>query len=188
MLKAKFQTHAIAGASIIAVAALAAGCATTPKTAADRQSLHSEAQGALEGMQAQDPALSQLLDQAAGYAVFPNVSKGGALVGGAYGRGVLYEGGEIVGYTELNQASIGAQLGGQSFSELILFRDRQALDRFKTGSIDVETQASAVLLQRGAATGARFGNQAVLVILAPKAGLMVDLTVAGQKFNYEPRG
>src|SRR5262249_5853361 len=75
-----------------------------------------------------DPSLQQQIASAYGYAIFPAVAKGGAIVGGAYGRGEVYEQGKMVGWADLTQATIGAQLGGQSFSELILFENKAALE------------------------------------------------------------
>ncbi|HLU68324.1 MAG TPA: lipid-binding SYLF domain-containing protein, partial [Kofleriaceae bacterium] len=134
-----------------------------------------------------DPGLQQILDQAYGYAVFPEIGKGGAIVGGAYGRGIVYEQGRKVGFVELNQGSIGAQLGGQTFSEIIVFSNRAALDRLKAGNFDLGADASAVVLTTGAAAGARF-ERGVAVFVLPQGGLMVDVSVNGQQLNYQPRG
>src|SRR6185295_20379584 len=104
------------GALMLGIAA----CATAPKTASERRSLEESADATLGSMESRDPALKPLLDSAYAYAVFPDIGKGGAVVGAAYGRGVLFEQGRPAGYVELNQGSIGAQLGAQSFAELIV--------------------------------------------------------------------
>lgn len=163
------------------------GCATAPDTPAEQQNLEQRARATLDTMTARDPGLNQLLDDAVGYAVFPEIGKGGALVGGAYGKGVVFEGKNAVGYLELSQASIGAQLGGQTFAELIIFRDRQALTRLKTDNFDVGAGMSAVALTTGAAAAAQFEG-GVAVFVMPRGGLMVDVSVSGQKIEYEPQG
>lgn len=169
-----------------AVALGLTGCATAPKTRAEERSLEEQASATLDTMKARDPRLSELLDTAEGYVILPEIGKGGALVGGAYGRGVLYEHGRPVGYVELSQASFGAQLGGQTFSELIVFRDRDALIRVKSDNFDLGGSMSAVALTSGAAAAAQFeGGVAVFVL--PRGGLMVDISVSGQKINYRPR-
>lgn len=173
----------IAAAGIFATAA----CATAPKTEAGRQSLEARADATLETMLARDPGLRQTLNTAYGYAVFPEIGKGGLLVGGAYGRGVVYEQGRKVGFTELNQASLGATLGGQTFAELVVFRDRAALQRLQGGEFSLGTDASVVALTTGAAATARF-KRGVAVFVLPRGGLMVDLSVSGQQLNYRPRG
>ena len=129
--------------------------------------------------------LREFLERAHGYAVFPTVGKAGAVVGGAYGRGVVYEQGQPVGYAELNQASAGAQLGGQSYSEIIVFENAGALERLKSGNFDVGAGVSAVLLKSGAAREARFQN-GTAVFVHPKKGAMAEASVSGQKLNYKP--
>src|SRR5690349_7564156 len=95
---------------VIALSLGIGACATVPKTPAERKNLEASADATLESMTARDPGLSNLLASAYGYAVFPDIGKGGVIVGAAYGRGVLYEHGKQVGFLELNQGSIGAQL------------------------------------------------------------------------------
>jgi len=43
--------------------------------------------------------------------------------------------GEFVGYCDLTQASIGLQLGGQTYTEIIVFENRDAVDQFKSGKL-----------------------------------------------------
>jgi len=172
----------------IAAAALllATACATTPDTPAQRRSLEANADATLETMTARDPGLNQVLAQATGYAVFPSIGKGGFLAGGAHGIGVVYERGKPVGYAELHQASIGAQLGGQTFSEIIVFRDQRGLDRLKADNFDVGGDMSAVAITAGAAAGAQF-ERGVAVFVLPRGGLMVDLSVHGQQIDFQPK-
>jgi len=129
-------TRSIAVRLLVAVTvALAplAGCSTAPKTPGKKAELHQDVQEAIQGFKQRDPTMQELFDSAAGYAVFPTVGKGGAGLGGAYGRGEVYEGGTMVGYCDLSQGTIGFQLGGQTYSELIFFEDEAALRRFKSG-------------------------------------------------------
>ncbi len=161
-------------------------CATAPKTESGRQSLEASAKTTLQSMEARDPGLSPLLASAYGYVVFPEIGKGGFVVGAAYGRGVLFEHAHPTGYIELNQASIGAQLGGQTFAELIVFRDRFAVDRLKAGQFELGANASAVALTAGAAGAASF-TDGFAVFTVPQGGLMAELSVSGQKLNYQPR-
>ena len=172
------------GASVAAL--WLTGCASAPKTRAEERTLDEQASATLELMKARDVRLSELLDSAEGYVVLPEIGKGGALVGGAYGRGVVYEHGQPIGYVELSQASFGAQLGGQTFSELIVFRDRDALLRVKTDNFDLGGSVSAVALTSGAAAAAQFEG-GVAVFVMPRGGLMVDVSVSGQKINYHAR-
>lgn len=162
-----------------------AGCATAPKTVEGRADLIASAGDTLSRMIARDVALRPILATAAGYAVFPDVGKGGLIVGGTHGRGVLYERGRAVGYVQLSEASIGAQAGAEAFSELIVFEDRGALNRVKRGSLDLGGNISAVALTAGAAAAVKF-TDGVAVFIEPRGGLMVDISVSGQKISFDP--
>jgi lipid-binding SYLF domain-containing protein len=166
--------------------AMWAGCSTSPESAEGKATLEQESAAAIESFKAKDPGLQRFFDSAAGYAVFPNVGKGGAGVGGAYGKGVLYERGVPVGYCDLKQATIGLQLGGQAYSELIFFQNADALQQFKSGNFAFSAQASAVAATAGAATTADY-DSGVLVFTLPKGGLMYEASIGGQKFDYDPR-
>jgi len=162
-----------------------AGCATTPESGAQQAQLTSNSETAIQLAKKADPGLQKFFDTAAGYAVFPSVGKGAIGVGGAYGRGELYEGGKLAGYCTVTQASIGFALGGQKYTELIFFETKAAVDRFKSGNFSFAAQASAVALKSGVSTNAKYAD-GVAVFTMGEAGLMYEASVGGQKFNYEP--
>jgi lipid-binding SYLF domain-containing protein len=139
----------------------------------------------LNAMIQKDPDLAPTLERAAGYAVFPKIGKGGFVVGAAYGRGILYDHGHQAGYVELNQGSVGAQIGAQSFAELIVFLRDEDVQSLKNGEFSVGGNVSAVALTNGAAAGADL-TQGVAVFVLPHGGLMAELSVSGQKINFEP--
>ena len=155
-----------------------------PLAAADEKKLQSDAQNAVAAFKKSDPSLEKHFKSAAGYAVFPNVGKGGFIVGGAHGNGVLYEGGKAVGTTSLTQVSVGAQIGGQEFSEVIFFEDKKALDSFKDKEWAMAAGVGAVAAASGASANAKY-NQGVMVFTLAKAGLMAEASIGGQKFKYE---
>jgi lipid-binding SYLF domain-containing protein len=97
------------------VAGLLVGCATAPASRPEREALLTESASALQRMRAEGPGVDALVRRGAGYAVFPTVTKGGLVVGGAHGQGVLYERGRHTAYCDLTQATVGAQAGGQTF-------------------------------------------------------------------------
>jgi len=172
---------------VAVIAFLIAGCATTPKTAEDKVELTTKVEIAKERAVKSDPGLKKFFDEeAVGYAVFPTVGKGAVGIGGAYGRGELYEAGQLAGYCTLTQASIGLALGGQAYTELIFFETHAALDRFKTGNFAFAAQASAVALKSGASANAKYTN-GVAVFTMAGAGLMYEASIGGQKFSYEPK-
>ncbi len=161
-------------------------CSTAPRTAAGKTNIRAEAEAALASAKNNNPTLTPIIDDAAGYAVFPSVGKGAVGIGGAYGKGVLYEGGEFAGYCDLTQASIGFQFGGQAYTELITFATDIAVARFKTGSLTFDAQATAVALKAGAGANAAYSND-VAVFTMGEAGLMYEASIGGQKFSYQPK-
>lgn len=163
------------------------GCSTAPKSAAGRTDLDAEVQTAIQVAKNTDPGLQRFFDTAAGYAVFPKVGKGAVGVGGAYGRGELFQNGQRVGYCTLTQATIGLALGGQEYTEIIFFETPDAVNKFKAGDLTFAAQASAVALKSGASANAEYANN-VLVFTRGQAGLMVEASIGGQKFNYQPLG
>lgn len=132
-----------------------------------------------------DPGLDEFLRRSAGYVVFPGIGKGGYVVGGAHGTGVLFEGGAPVGKVKLNQVSVGAQIGGQEFSEVLFLETPSNLADFKQGKLKLSAEASAVAINTGAAAHARFKN-GIAIFTHIKGGAMAEASVGGQKFSYQP--
>ena len=160
-----------------------AGCATAPGTPQERRNLRRDAEVALHDMKATSPKVGDILSNGYAYAIFPSSGKGGAIVGGAYGRGVVYQDGKLIGYSDLSQASIGLQLGGQTFSELIVFQNADALNKFRQGNYAFAADASAVALKSGASVAADYRN-GVAVFTNPLGGAMFQATVGGQEFTF----
>ncbi len=132
-----------------------------------------------------DPGLQRFFDEAYGYVVFPNVGKGAIGVGGAYGKGQVFEQEHPIGTAKLIQLTVGFQWGGQAYSELIFFEDKAALDRFKSGKLEFSAQASAVAITLGASATADYEN-GVAVFTMTKGGLMYEASIGGQSFSFEP--
>ena len=167
------------------IAALAPACASTPKTPQEVQTVETKADTALAEMRQRDPSIDQVLGNAYAYAVFPDVGKAGFIAGGTSGTGILYEHGRPTGNVKLTAASVGAQAGAESYSELVILHNQDEVNRLKSGGFDLGANATAVVLKAGggAATNTT-GGQAVYVL--PKSGAMVDVSVAGQKMKFEP--
>ncbi|HEU4922890.1 MAG TPA: YSC84-related protein [Burkholderiales bacterium] len=141
-----------------------------------------------------------------GYAVFPTIGKGGIGIGGAHGSGRVYEKGVHVGDTSMTQVTVGLQLGGQAFSQIIFFQDKRAFDEFTSGNFEFGAQASAVAITAGAqaqagtaGTGAgASGTQShadtvggyqkgMAIFTVAKGGLMYEASIGGQKFSYKKK-
>jgi lipid-binding SYLF domain-containing protein len=171
--------------SITVVLAVAA-CMTAPTSAGDKLAMRENADAALAKAQAADWTLTSLVRDSYGYAVFPSVGKGGFGLGGAYGQGILYEHGVFAGYCDLSQASIGFQVGGQSYTEIIIFENKEAADYFKSGSFAFSAQATAVALKSGAGANAKYSD-GVAIFTMNETGLMYEASVGGQKFSYQAK-
>ena len=141
-----------------------------------------------------------------GYAVFPTIGKGGIGLGGARGKGRVYEQGEYVGDTTMTQVTVGFQFGGQAFSQIIFFEDERAFDEFTSGNFEFGAQATAVAITAGAsATASTTGTSAgasggkndatavggyykgMAIFTVAKGGLMYEASVGGQKFGYKAK-
>ena len=171
----------------IVIIAIAHGCASTrPESKSDRETLDEETRAEITRFRNKDPGMKGWFGEAYGYAVFPSVGKGGIGVGGAYGQGQVYKQRKHVGYATLKQITVGFQLGGQVYSEIIFFKDKTAFEEFIRGNYEFDAQASAVAMTVGASVDAAY-NGGVAIFTMAKGGLMYEASVGGQKFSYVPR-
>ena len=141
-----------------------------------------------------------------GYAVFPTIGKAGIGFGGAYGTGRVYARGKYVGDTSMAQVTVGFQLGGQAFSQIIFFKDKRAFDEFTHGNFEFGAEASAVAITAGVSaqattTGSSAGASGgehdaktqgryyhgMAIFTVAKGGLMYEASIGGQKFSYKPK-
>jgi lipid-binding SYLF domain-containing protein len=171
----------------IALAALcvAAVCLSPFAAQTAEEDLRKEAEQSRANFLKADPGLQKFFDESAGSAIFPSVGKGGLIVGAARGKGIVYEKSKVVGEAIMTQASIGAQAGGQTFSEVIFFETPEALKDFKGGKFEMSAEVSAVAAAEGASKAAKYKN-GVAVFTLPHKGLMVQASVGGQKFKFIP--
>ncbi len=161
------------------------GAAIAVPAQAQKQKDLQEIEYVIATMREKDPGIAQWFERSYGYAVFPNVGKGGLGIGGAHGNGIVYRAGHPVGKTELKQITIGFQAGGQSFVEVIFFKDKTAFDDFTRGNFEFGAQVSVVAISAGASADLAY-NGGVAIVTMAKGGLMYEATVGGQKFEYEP--
>jgi lipid-binding SYLF domain-containing protein len=141
-----------------------------------------------------------------GYALFPTIGKAGLIIGGAHGKGRVYEHGEHVGNTSVTQGSIGLQAGAQAFSQIIFFENKAAFDTFTSGNYEFDAKTSAVVITAAASAGASTGvgstagasggkhdattkgsySNGMAIFAVAKGGLMLEAAIGGQKFSYIP--
>ncbi|WP_276388617.1 YSC84-related protein [Eudoraea chungangensis] len=148
--------------------------------------LEKDCNEAIAEMKKVSPKLSSFFAKAYGYAIYPKITKAGLGIGGAGGKGIVYQGGKATGESKLGQASFGLQAGGQQFSELIFFEDKGAYDRFTGGKFKFGAQASAVAITEGGAAVAPY-QDGVAIFTHVKGGLMYEASIGGQKFTFDPK-
>jgi lipid-binding SYLF domain-containing protein len=146
-------------------------------------------------------------EQSYGYAVFPTIGKGGIGIGGAHGKGQVYARGAHVGNSTMTQVTIGFQLGGQAFSQIVFFEDARALEEFTSGNFEFSAQATAVAITAGVSAEANTGGgtaagvsggsnnastvhggfrKGMAIFTVAKGGLMYEAAIGGQKYTYAP--
>ena len=167
---------------LIAVVVLAGAMMVS---AAEEQDLGSQVKDAIALFKKTDSTIGKLFDSAYGYVVFPGIGKGAIGIGGAAGDGQVFEKGTLVGTARMTQFTIGAQLGGQKFAEVIFFEDRNSLEHFRTSEWAMSAGVSAVAAAESASADAKY-KQGVVVFTVAKGGLMFEASVGGQKFHFTP--
>lgn len=149
-------------------------------------SLNTQTEEVIKNFKIHYPHLTVYFEKAYGYAVFPTITKGGIGIGAAHGTGEVYEKGEYIGTASMTQVTVGAQFGGQTYSEIVFFKDKETLEDFKKGNFKPGAQASAIASTAGVSTDADY-DHGVAIFTLSKSGLMFEATVGGQKFNFKPK-
>jgi lipid-binding SYLF domain-containing protein len=171
------------GMVMLAASLFFAGCSVAPERREEQAVLGTQVTEAVTIFKEKDPSIDKFFKQSYGYAVLPKIFKGAIWLGGAYGKGEAYEKGQMVGYCDMKQATLGFSFGGEYFREIIFFRDKSDFDRFKTDEFTFSAQVTGVAATAGAAAKADY-QSGMAVFIATDKGLMVDASIGGQKFNY----
>jgi lipid-binding SYLF domain-containing protein len=150
------------------------------------------------------PQTKVFFEESYGYAVYPNIGKGGIGIGAAHGKGSVYKKNEKIGKRSMTQLSFGFQLGGQVYSQILFFQDKRSFDEFTSGNFEFSAGASAVALtvaaqaqvgtaginsSQGTDSDSTKHNKAIYhkgmaVLTLTKGGLMYEAALAGQKYSY----
>jgi lipid-binding SYLF domain-containing protein len=175
--------------SIIRVAAIIVLALTSQLSMAQNgesnTKLLKESKEALANMIKKSPSLQSYYDKSYGYAVFPKVTKVASSVGGAAGKGIVYKDHLAVSVSKLKQLTFGVQFGGQQYSEVIFFQNKEAFEQFMNKKLKFNGQASAVVLGSGASTDLSY-SYGVVVFTQAIGGLMYEASIGGQHFSNEP--
>jgi len=151
--------------------------------------------------------LKRYFNTAYGYAIYPNIGKGGFIFGISIGKGMVYEKGLHVGNTTMTSLSLGAQIGGQAYSKVIFFKNKAALEHFKQGSMEYDAEVNAIAATAGAvvktstigstisaSTNAanrkevkpKFFN-GMAIFVNPVGGLMFEASGGFESYSYEAK-
>ena len=155
----------------------------------------------------ENAGVGDMFNTAHGYALFPTIGKGGVVVGGAYGKGRVYEQGNYIGDTAMGQATVGFQIGATGFGQVIFFQDKRALDEFTNGNFEFGAEAQATALTAAAGASANTGgssatasggknnariasggyHKGMATFTITKGGAMVEASIGGQRFEFTRR-
>ena len=156
----------------------------------------------------ENAGVAEMFNSSFGYALFPTIGKAGFVVGGAYGKGRVYVQDKYYGNTTMTQATIGFQLGGAGFSQVVFFLDKRALAEFINGNFEFGADVQAVALTAAVEASVNTGgnsasvsggknnarvtksgnyNKGMATFTITKGGLMYEVSVGGQKFTFSRR-
>jgi lipid-binding SYLF domain-containing protein len=147
--------------------------------------LHAEVLAALKQVQSKNSDLKKVLDESAGFAVVPEIGRASLVLGGAYGIGEVFKGERVIGYAAIVELTIGVQVGGTTFHELVVFHDEGALKNFKQGKYAFAADAAVEIVKAGAQASKGFGATSSIYVF-DDGGMLLDLAIGGQKFIFKP--
>lgn len=154
------------------------------QNADDKKVINDAANAKAEFLKA-SPKMQGYFDDAKAYAIFPNVGKGAVIIGAASGNGAVYERGVLVGMANMKQLDIGAQIGGKAFSEIVFLKTDKAVQDFMTGNLKFGSNLSAVAANQAPPSFDITYTDGMAVFTLPKEGLMAEVSVGGQKFDFD---
>ena len=171
---------------IVALAFMFVGVLASTARAGWDPAEEDRARSAADSFKKTAPWLSRYFESAYAYVIFPEVFKGGFFIlGGGHGKGYVYEQTQLVARSSVTQLNAGPQLGVQSFSEIIFFQGKGDFEKFQKENFEFNAQVTAIVVTAALSTNTDYSN-GVAVFVLPKAGIMAEATVGGQKFSYNP--
>jgi len=169
---------------------LALAVSPTTAFAGDKSSetaqIDREVDASLKKLYESAPATENFRKEAKGILVFPNIVKGGFIVGAYYGKGALRKNGETAGYYSTMAASYGLQAGVQTFGYVLFFMNDEALAYLdKSSGWEVGVGPSIVVMDAGAgkSMGTTSGRSDVYAFIFSQQGLMAGLGLQGSKIT-----
>lgn len=146
------------------------------------KTLKMDVEASIKWVEEKYPDFKKALDQSYGYAVFPAVGRASLVLGGAFGKGIVFEEKKLIGYAAIIQVTVGVQVGGETFSAFVMFSDKAALDRFRNGKVNFAANVAAVIVKAGAEATTKYQSDKVYYF--SEGGLLIEAAIGGQKFEY----
>lgn len=174
------------GALSLSLAFVAANFYSGESRAAGARELEEDARTALKRLYASAPAARDLSKRAKGILVFPSIVKAGLMIGGQYGKGVLFKGGRTAGFYNTAGASYGLQAGAQKFGFALFFMNDDALSYLgKSEGFEVGVGPSVVVMDEGMAkhSSSTTLTEDVYAFIFGQEGLMAGLGIQGNKIT-----
>lgn len=154
--------------------------------AASKQTIDRRVAKSLEKFRTDIRGGQDLLNRAEGVLVFPSVKKAGIGIGGEYGEGALLIRGQTVDYYSTAAASIGFQLGAQARTQVLVFLEKSALDKFRASDgweIGADASVAVVTVGTGGSIDTTSLNQPIVAFVFNNKGLMYNLSLEGSKVS-----
>lgn len=148
--------------------------------------IYQEVKAAQTRIEAKNKGLMDELNKAVAYIIFPSIGRAGLIVGGSYGHGIVFEHGKPVGEASTGQVTVGVQVGGQTFSMVVLFCTPEAYDRFRRGRIGFAANASADMA-KAAASGIADYEKDVVARTYSQGGMLVEASIGVQSLTFKPK-
>ena len=148
--------------------------------------INAKANAALVQFKKEVLGAEEFLSRVKGYIVFPSVVKGGFVVGGEYGEGVLRVNGESQKYYNIASGSVGFQMGLQKTSYIIAFASEAALNNFiKSDGWEAGVDGAITVAKWGVGKdiGSISFEKPIYAFVFGAKGLMYNLTLEGTKFT-----
>jgi lipid-binding SYLF domain-containing protein len=148
--------------------------------------IDASADAAMDRFYKQVKDAKEVVRQAKGMLVLPNVKKGALIVGGEYGQGAMRVGGKTVEYYSMISGSVGFQIGGQAKDIIIAFMTSDALKKFRNSKgweAGVDGNVALVTLGAGESAITAMSKDPIVAFVFDVKGLIADMSLRGAKFN-----
>ena len=134
-----------------------------------------------------------VMEKAQGIAVFPSVKKGGLLIGGQWGRGILSAKStksstwSAPAFLTLAGGSIGAQIGGQEVDLLLVVMDERGLEQLARNQFKIGADAgvSAGPVGRNTEASTDIQMRAKILSYSRSRGLFAGITLNGSTVKQD---